>query len=73
MPVLGLVLMLYWSFGSTTCPARRRLARASLIKTGVLTVLAVLFLACLAAVAAVFGRSLLYALERYLYSGYVRY
>lgn len=35
VPVVGLGFMLYWSFGRTASPARRRLARASLIKVGV--------------------------------------
>lgn len=73
IPVLGLVLMLYWSFGTTTCPARQRLARASLIKTGVWGVIVTLFLVCAFAVTAVFGRSLLFAVEDYLYGGYGYY
>lgn len=36
IPVVGLVFMLYWSFGSTCSPAKRRFARASLIKTGIM-------------------------------------
>lgn len=70
VPVLGLILMIYWSFGSTTCPARQRLARASLIKTGVLGVLAAIALACVFAMAVVFGRGLLYTVEDYLYGPY---
>lgn len=60
VPVAGLIPMVYWSFGSTASPARRRLARASLIRAGVLTVVGVLAAAVLAFHALRLGRSLLY-------------
>lgn len=47
VPVVGLAFMLYWSFGSTCSPAKRRLARASLMKTGVMTLICALVLGAL--------------------------
>ena len=43
IPIVGLVLSLVWSFGGTHDPARKRLARAYLIRTLVVAAAAVLF------------------------------
>ena len=42
--LIGLVLSLVWSFGGTRNPARRRLARAYLIRTAVVAVAFAVFL-----------------------------
>ena len=44
IPLVGLVLALVWSFGGTRNPARRRLARAYLIRTAVVAVAFAVFL-----------------------------
>lgn len=59
VPVVGLGFMLYWSFGRTTSPARRRLARASLMKAGI-------GLVGLAAALAVAGTLLYHAAQSWL-------
>ena len=43
IPIVGLVLSLVWSLGGTHDPARKRLARAYLIRTLVVAAAAVLF------------------------------
>lgn len=43
IPVVGLVLALVWSFGGTQDPARKRLARAQLIRTLVVAAVVALF------------------------------
>lgn len=44
IPLVGLVLSVVWSFGGTRNPARRRLARAYLIRTAVVAVAFAVFL-----------------------------
>ena len=44
IPVVGFILALVWSFGGTRNPARRRLARAYLIRTAVVAVAFAVFL-----------------------------
>jgi hypothetical protein len=70
IPLVGLGFMLYWSFGSTTCPARRRLARACLIKTGLFSVIAALAVALTVGWAVTLGARLLDAVEDYLYDSF---
>jgi hypothetical protein len=70
IPLVGLGFMLYWSFGSTTCPARRRLARASLIKTGLFSAIAAVVAVFALAGAITLGGRLLSAVEDYLYDSY---
>jgi hypothetical protein len=70
IPLVGLGFMLYWSFGTTTCPARRRLARACLIKTGLFSVIAALAVALAMGWAVTMGSRLLDAVEDYLYDSY---
>jgi hypothetical protein len=70
IPLVGLGFMLYWSFGSTTCPARRRLARACLIKTGLFSVIAALAVTLAVGWAVAMGTRLLDAVEDYLYDSY---
>jgi hypothetical protein len=70
IPLIGLGFMLYWSFGSTTSPARRRLARACLIKTGLFSVIAALVVTLAVGWAVAMGARLLDAVEDYLYDSY---
>ncbi|MBQ7860044.1 MAG: hypothetical protein IJ347_07945 [Faecalibacterium sp.] len=72
VPLVGLGFMLYWSFGRTTSPARRKLARASLIKTGVFGVTGLLAAVILAISVLQFGRTMLneFAAHYNPYSGY---
>jgi hypothetical protein len=80
IPVIGLVPMIYWSFGSTTSPARQRLARACLIKTGIFSVIAALIFSFVFACAMQIGGQLLsfiedlfYGPDDYGYYGYYDY
>ena len=50
IPVVGFILALVWSFGGTQDPARRRLARAYLIRALVVAGLVILFVAVAAMV-----------------------
>ena len=50
IPIAGFVLAVVWSFGGTQDPARRRLARAYLIRALVVAGLVILFVAVAAMV-----------------------
>lgn len=50
IPIVGLVLALVWSFGGTSNAARKRLARAYVIRTLVVALLVIVFIAVVALV-----------------------